>query len=66
MLNTATSTAPATASPPSGVGTEVADDGGIDEHVERLDREHAERGERQPQDLAVVDAAMVHPHEVRS
>jgi hypothetical protein len=44
----------------------VADDGGIDEHVERLDREHAERGERQPQDLAVVDAAMVHPHEVRS
>ena len=33
---------------------EVADDRGVDEQVERLRRERAERRERQPEDLPVV------------
>ena len=36
---------------------EVADDRGVDEQVERLGRQRAERGEREAQDLAVVGRA---------
>ena len=38
-------------------GPEVADDRGVDEHVERLGDEGPERRHGEPQDLAVVRAA---------
>ena len=57
MPNTAVSTMPATASPPSGPDAEVADDRGVGEQVERLGDERPERRDRQPHDVAVVLAA---------
>lgn len=39
-------------------GPEVADHGGIDEDVERLCDQSAERGQREAQDLAVVRVAL--------
>jgi hypothetical protein len=40
---------------------EVADDRGVDEHVERLGGQRPERGHGQAQDLAVVGAAHADP-----
>ena len=62
IANVAVSTVPATASPASGFGAQVPDDRGVDEHVERLGRERAERGEREPDDLAIVRAAAGREH----
>ena len=38
----------------------MADDRGVGEHVERLGRERAERGQREPEDLAVVRGTKAH------
>ena len=40
---------------------EVTDDRGVDQDVQRLRRERAERGQRQPEDLAVVRRAAHEP-----
>jgi hypothetical protein len=39
------------------LGPEVPDDGGVDEQVQRLGRQRAQRREGEPQDLAVVGGA---------
>jgi demethylmenaquinone methyltransferase/2-methoxy-6-polyprenyl-1,4-benzoquinol methylase len=39
----------------------MADDRGVHEHVQRLGGERAERGKREPEDLAVVRRAPEHP-----
>ena len=46
--------------------SEVADDRGVDEEVERLGRERAQRGKREPQDLAVVPRPEPHAPRVAS
>jgi hypothetical protein len=38
----------------------MADDRGVDQHVERLGRERPQRREREPEDLAVVSGAPEH------
>ncbi len=42
------------AEPAERMSSEVADDGGVGEHVQRLGGERAERRDREPQDLAVA------------
>ena len=41
--------------------TEMSDDRRVDEEVERFGRQRAQRGEREPEDLAVVLGAEGHP-----
>ena len=63
MPNTAVSTMPAIASPPSWRGPEVADDGRVGEEVQRLGDQRPECRDREEDDLAVVGATpRGHPH----
>ena len=52
----------ASARPPSGIRPEMADDGGVGEHVHGLDQQRAERRDGDREDPPIEPVEAPHPH----